>query len=396
MYEITSRQWLHPVPFLVLTITVPLVLFLIMHFPGLLPSVIYFGYMAVFILPFVLLSVKDISFERYKIICSPHRIQIVTWAIFYLALFATRLSQFDSITYQALRQQTPGWLFWSCVLSWLAGYKIIHHLLEDKKYGWMGLLALLELLVLVITGQRLWIVMFAIGLILMFHIFVKPLGYRWFFLGIVVFILLVGPLTVIVRYSIVQETNRMEVFKKEMVLYPEKTRHTIRRISQKGLVLSTLSKELANGTFDGIQRSPSILLEDIKTAAVPNILKDQKHKLKPGVEVNNTFNGSSTPTLISFPNGIIGDVVWHFGWWSFLILPVISSLMVVLWNGLIAEICNRFGITAIHFSYFFIYFDTHLVFLSTAWIRAVIIYGSFLILTAIIEYNLLNIWTAKK
>jgi len=381
---IPRKHWLHPIPLLLITVILPYVSYISINSINFTVCIVYFSFIAAFAVPFYLIPYKGIQFDKG----TKCKDGIIEWVIlmgFIVLIIAIRLLNYTRITYAELASATPSWLFWSSILSWLACYRLLA-IESFKKRIWLLIcLILSEVGLLVVMGQRLWMVMFVMGLVVAFHVYIKRINYIWIIAGIAGFILIAGPLMVISRYSIQDERPFMEVFIKELPKYPAKIGDTLDRIGAKGVVLADLSRSLSEGDFQAKKREPRRLLKDVKKAAIPNIIKNEKHNLRPGTEVYTTFINKNNPTNSTYPSGIIGDTVWHFGWWAYVVLPAISLFLILLWNNVLAKLCTWFDITAIHFSYFFVLYDTHLVFFFTSWTRALVVYGMFLLILNLLD-----------
>ena len=395
MNTLYQKNWLHPISLFILTILLPYGSYVfVTNKLDFTSFFVYVSFVAVFLLPFSLLPYKQIQFHTAENNKNGILEGILLIGLI-VAFLIIRLLNHDSITYDELSSSTPSWLFWSSLLTWLSCYRLIEILSINKKVWWIVIPVISEIALLIIMGQRLWMVMFVLGLLAAIHVHIIKLDGKWFAAGVLGFILVIGPLMVISRYSMQQERPFVEVFQEELSDYPQKIGDTFERIGAKGLVLADLSKSLTDGNYHDKKRNPRELWQDVTTAIIPNILKSKKHNLRPGTEVYTTFVDKTNAAGKTYPSGLIGDIVWHFGWKAFFILPGISLMLIFLWNSLLAELCMRFGVNAIHFSYFFILYDTHFVFFMTSWTRALFVYGAFIILIKVLK-KLDIIWAHQR
>lgn len=371
--QVAPSHWLHPLQLLGLFIIIKYGAHLLTFSSGVGVLVIYLTSVLLFTLPLFFFSSKPLIIDRRRFVLDHYGHWIVT--AFYLITVLIRLVQLNRLTYSSA--DTPSLLFNTMNFGWLLGYALLSQR-PATIVGYFGLggILILETSYILLSGNRMWLLFWGLGLALIWHTCYRKINWYQITLAALIFLLVVSPMTVILRYSLYDtEQGRMETFFEESREFTDKIEDTISRVGAEGVILERMAQELLSKGRIVTRATPDRLKQEITKAVVPNIVKSQNHSLDPGARIYKAFWPKSNKT-ISYPTGLIGGLLYYFGRVGFLLLPLFAMGLIVIWNRLLSSLATKCGWIAAHFSYMYVLVDTHLLFWATSWTRGVIVYGT--------------------
>lgn len=372
---IQKFNWLHPVMWLFWMVLVQFGLYLF-FFADMSAGTAFVYVLSVllFLFPLVLGFQKKITQNNI----SPTNIPFSYLKGLYACLAIFRLFLFQNIGYTDLYISTPTWVYFLELAGWLVSYQWVSQ--NRNNFRLVVILpVLIELLFILKLGFREWLIVYGIGLLAVYHLNYNKLTYKHFLLGIAAFVLVVSPFTRIVRYANQQKSSQsgkirlISTIATELQTYPNQIRHTVERISSKGLILQKITSDLIDGE-NQYSIDQGSFFENIGTAVIPRVLWKDKPNIRPGEQIFEQFISNNNPKNTSYPAGIIPEILWIAGWWGLLLLPMISTMLLLLWNYAGIYLVDKFHWLALHYFYVYWFTDNHLVFYLTSWIRGALFY----------------------
>lgn len=335
-------------------------------------SVLVLSFLAPLILiPATPLKISQLRYDR--------RYTYVLIAIYVVIAFLRVTSH--SLDYEILRTAIGGSLFYLNFISWLLIFAVLTLPFISKYRGLQLLMVLAELTFLYMSGFREWLVVFFVGIILVFASSGIKIRWATFPILILIFLFAVSPLWYAQRsassyLSGLSEAEREEVsdskiYHTSRYFYSNYTDFILAASVRLGAngdaslrIINQVPENVPNYRFD-------IWGRQLNTIFVPRILWPEKPDYRPGEEVYTTFYDTDNDRKISHPAGFIGELRWLAGWWALLILPLFSSLLVMISN-LFLKTSSSWLL--IHFLLFFVFTESHLIFYLSAWLRVLPVY----------------------
>ena len=400
MIHISRYHLLHPVAWLGWLIVIKYGSYLFTNSISLFPDLLFFlAAVGVFVAPLVLLPVKDLAIKKDFLRYIVQLKQSWAWII-YLTLVIARFWMINDmgLWYGELKTGTPTVVYVLEVAGWLFSYYFLASL-KTGKHWLNGFPIAFEMIFLGVLGMRTWLIMWGLGIILIIHLYHARVNWKMLVTGALFFIVILSPLSLILRYAAYEdvETQRsfFQVAGQEFLDYGSYISATFSRIGAEGAVLHTLVGSDDSQRREKILENSPDLWNELKLAIVPRVFWPEKPSIRPGEKVYKAFISDENPQNISYPAGIIGETFWQLGWWAFLVLPLISTGLVFLWNYLIVDVCHRTAWFGLHFFYFHLFFDNHLVFWATSWIRDGLLYAVLIIAGIYLNRHTYH-WLTKK
>jgi len=391
MKKIDQYHWLHPVFWICWIILIKYGAHLLfwsgefgIHF------LLYSLVPALFAIPVLLFHVKPLYFYQRQLnwlILPKYK-----WAIaVYLILLAGRLSVIflNGFWYGSLKSYMPAWFYFLIIIGWLASYFLITQLFSSRKNKVAWLVAGLEFVLILGLGFREWLIIYGMGILAVVHLYRFYVNKRWLVYAVAGFLLVISPLILMTRY-VQYELKQSErqtpgIIQTALGEYPEFVSSSVKRLGGEGLILEKITGEWARQGWSA-DHSVRELGTELRVAATPRLIWEEKPELRPGEAVYETYIDSENPHNYTYPSGLLGDLTRYFGWWSLLVIPLLSMGLIYLWNNLFAGMAQKTLWLGLHYFYFHIFYDTHLVFWATSWLRDGLVYASL----ALIGYLMIN------
>lgn len=381
MYE--KWHWLHPAGwFLWIAITgyvifAPFAIHSAQTSFELIDVVIYAIAFLALITPLALLPIKPLRISGLKL----NRKYVYAVVIVYVILSLIRYS-FHYLDYEFLRTGISSSLFYLNVLSWLLVFSVFTLPMVAKYRGLQWLMLFLELLLLFFMGFREWAIVFLIGFLIVLASLGRSISWSVFPIGLVLFITVISPLWFAQRSASSyleglsemerQEETRGKHYHTSRYLFAEYgyfVRSATSGLGARGEASLRIIHQTRTGQVDFYElRAWSRQLNQI---FVPRVFWPEKPSFRPGEEVYTTFYDTENPRQVSHPSGFVGEFWWLAGWWSLLLLPLFGWILAFL-----AKFITKQSLTWVflHFLLFFLFWETHLIFYLSGWIRVLPVY----------------------
>ncbi|MGM0589100.1 MAG: hypothetical protein ACQETE_11830 [Bacteroidota bacterium] len=390
-----SSNWLHPATWLIIILAIkyvaPIFTGEVLVTTQLLP---YLALVVLFCLPIWLtlqkMPILVISGQFYS---SNFVIETIWSAIILVIVW-----HWDSWNYPALNNGTPMLLQIMVVGLILSSSLLLHKDVIERAVIKTLLVIVLEWILLFHIGMRDWMVLAGLLTLFSVHQSYKPIQFKHLLLVGVLFVGLVAPFSVILRTALYDPAfNEKPVvqIKHELRNYDEHVTAALNRIGAEGVMLSKAiaQKEHLNNSKRIVE------WRQLTYAAIlPSKFRNDTTTLRPGVTIYETYfqeEAKKNDQAISYPSGIIGDTVYYFGYYAWIILPLLGILLALIWRFIAPVLLGLHTYGAMLFFYLYIFWDTHLIFLQSSWFRGVVIIGGWVILIRMFDTGITN-WLGAK
>ena len=391
MKKIDRYHWLHPVYWMCWIILIKYGAHLFfwsgdygIHF------LLYVLVPALYVIPVLLFEVKPLYFyqkQLNRLKLPKYKCAVAAYAI----LLAGRLSLIflNGYWYGSLKTYMPSWFYFLIIVGWIASYFVATLLFSNRRSKAAWAIAVVEFALILALGFREWLIIYGLGILAVIHLYRFYVNKRWLVYGVAGFLLVISPLILMTRYVQyeLKQTGRETpaIIQSALGEYPDFVSGSVKRLGAEGLVLEKITGQWMKHGWTA-DNSIDQLGSELSVAAIPRIAWQDKPELRPGEAVYETYIDSENPQNYTYPSGLLGDLTRYFGWWSLLVIPLLSMLLIYVWNSLLAGAAQKTLWLGLHYFYFHIFYDTHLVFWATAWLRDGLVYASL----ALIGYLVIN------